>query len=187
MVPFKPFRVLGSKSQLGSGCPMFQIAGIDVTQVVTVLIVLTATYLAAKIVYKVLSKTFEKAPLPEIVENWIVKISKYVIYVLGFFVAISVLGVDLTSLVVGLGVFSIAISFAMSNIIQNFVSGVLVQADHVFKCGDCIAVQGYEGRVVKVSVRTTIIETKEGNLVFIPNSVFATSPVLKHRQELNNS
>lgn len=82
----------------------------------------------------------------------------------------------LTSLVVGLGAFSIAISFATSNIIQNFVSGILVLSDRAFVDGDGIMIRiagkEYEGRVMKVGIRTTIIETNDGNTVFIPNSAF---------------
>ena len=161
---------------------MIQIAGVDITQVVTVVIVLVVTYLSAKIVSKILTRMFKRTPFPERIENWIVRISKYVIYVIGIFAAISLFGVDLTSLIVGLGAFSIAISFAMSNIIQNFVSGILVQADRVFQVGDEIKVQAYAGRVVKVSIRTTIIETNEGDIVSIPNSIFATNPVVKKKQ-----
>lgn len=164
-----------------------QVAGIDVTQVAEVALVLVVTYLIARVASKSLAKIFEKTPLPEEIEKWIVKLSKYVIYVAGIFAAISISGFDLTSVIVGLGAFSIAISFAMSNVIQNFVSGLLVQADRVFKVGDEIKVQAYEGKVVKVSVRSTIIETKDGDMVFIPNSIFITNPVIKKKRGQGNS
>ncbi|MGQ9552451.1 MAG: mechanosensitive ion channel family protein [Candidatus Bathycorpusculaceae bacterium] len=161
---------------------MTEVAGIDIIQVVGVAIAFAATYLVARIVTRSLSRIFERTPFPENIEKGIVKVSKYIVYVVGFFVIVSVLGVDPTSVIVGLGAFSIALSFAMSNIIQNLVSGVLVQADHVFKIGDEIKVQAYEGKVVKMSVRTTIMETKDGDVVYIPNSIFATNPVLRKRQ-----
>lgn len=156
-----------------------QVAGIDITQVIEVIIALTATYLIARTVSKTLVKIFEKTPFPENIEKGFVKVSKYIVYIIGVFVMISILGVDLTSLVVGLGAFSIAISFAMSNIIQNFISGILVQADRTFKIGDEIKIQTFEGKVMKMGIRTTIIETKDGNIVSIPNSIFATNPVIR--------
>ncbi|MDI6691417.1 MAG: mechanosensitive ion channel [Candidatus Bathyarchaeota archaeon] len=162
-----------------------QIAGIEIIQAIEVIIALTATYIIAKIVSRALMKVFEKTPFPESVENGIIKASKYVVYIVGIFVIVSLLGVDLTSLIVGLGAFSIAISFAMSNIIQNFVSGLLVQADRVFKVGDEIRVQTFEGRVVKISIRTTLIETKEGDIVSIPNSIFATNAVIRKKSNRN--
>ncbi len=158
-----------------------QIAGIEVIQVIQVIIALVATYIIAKIVSRTLAKIFEKTPFPETIERWIVRISKYTVYVIGLFAIIGIFGFDLTSVIVGLGAFSIAISFAMSTVIQNFVSGLLVQADKAFSIGDKIKVQNFEGTVQKISVRTTVIETKEGDVVFIPNSVFITNPVVRKK------
>lgn len=166
-----------------------EIVGIDIIQVVEVVIALAATYLIARIVTKTLVKIFEKTPFPEEIEKGIVRISKYVIYIIGVFVVIALSGFDLTSLILGLGAFSIAISFAMSNIIQNFVSGILVQTDRTFKVGDEIQVRvggkEYEGKVAKMRIRTTIIETKDGSIVSIPNSIFINNPVTRKNRHLN--
>lgn len=166
---------------------MAQIASIDPIQVVGVVIVLAATYLIASIVSKTLEKFFEKTPFPEEMEKWIVRISKYAVYIIGVLTVVSISGFDLTSVIVGLGAFSIAVSFAMSNVIQNFVSGILVQADRAFKVGDEIKIQTYEGKVVKMGIRTTIIETKDGDIVSIPNSLFAMNPVTKKKETSNKS
>jgi len=156
-------------------------------QIVKVIVALFATYVAARIVSKVLEKLFEKTPFPEQVERGIVRASKYVVYIVGFFAIISLIGVDLTSLLVGLGAFSIAISFATSTIVQNFVSGILVLGDRAFMIGDQIRVQSFEGRVVKIGVRTTIIETAEGDTVFIPNSIFISNPVIRRPSRTKES
>jgi len=157
--------------------------GIDLIQVIQVILGLAITYVSGKLFSKSLSKLFQKTAFPEKVENAIVKISKYVIYCIGILIVIAFLGFDLTSLMVGLGAFSIAISFATSTIIQNMVSGLLVQADRAFQIGDRIVMQGVEGKVVNISVRTTVIETKEGHWVYIPNSLFMTNMVTRKNQE----
>jgi small conductance mechanosensitive channel len=157
--------------------------GIDLIQVIEVILGLAITYISGKLISNFLSKLFEKTPFPENIENAIVKISKYVIYIIGIFVVIAFLGFDLTSLIVGLGAFSIAISFATSTIIQNLVSGLLVQADRAFQIGDRIMIQGIEGKVVKISVRTTVIETKEGHWVYIPNALFMTNLLTRKNQD----
>jgi small-conductance mechanosensitive channel len=157
--------------------------GIDVVQVVEVVLALAITYIAGKLISKSLFKLFKKTPFPENLENGIVKISKYVVYVIGILVVIEFLGFDLTSLIVGVGAFSIAISFATSTIIQNLVSGLLVQADRAFQIGDRIMIQGVEGKVVKITVRTTVIETKEGHWVYIPNALFMTNLLTRKNQD----
>jgi len=153
------------------------------TQVVKVIITLAATYIVAKIVARTLRKIFEKTPFPEGIERGIVRVSKYVVYIIGLFILVSVLGVDLTSLIVGLGAFSIAISFATSTIIQNLVSGILVLGEKAFEIGDTIQVRvggmNYIGKVTKIGIRSTVIETEDGRTVFLPNSLFITTPVVR--------
>lgn len=152
-------------------------------EVVKVVVVLAATYVVARIVSKVLGKVFEKTPFPEGIERWIVRVSKYVVYVIGLFVVVGVLGVDLTSLLLGLGAFSIAISFATSNIIQNLVSGLIVLGEKDFEVGDVIQVRvggkEYRGRVAKIGIRSAVIRTEDGDTVFMPNSVFISTPVVR--------
>jgi len=160
---------------------MVQFAGIDLIQVIEVIVALVVTYLIAKLVARTLEKIFERTPFSEDVERLIVRASKYAVYIIGVLATISVSGFDLTSVIIGLGAFSIAISFAMSTVVQNFVSGVLVQADKAFKVGDEIKVQTFEGKVVKISIRTTVIENKDGDIIFIPNSIFITNPVIRKK------
>jgi small conductance mechanosensitive channel len=160
---------------------MVQFAGIDLIQVIEVIVALVVTYLIAKLVARILEKIFERTPFSEDVERLIVRASKYAVYIIGVLATISVSGFDLTSVIIGLGAFSIAISFAMSTVVQNFVSGVLVQADKAFKVGDEIKVQTFEGKVVKISIRTTVIENKDGDTIFIPNSIFITNPVIRKK------
>ena len=160
---------------------MVQFAGIDLIQVIEVIVALVVTYLIAKLVARTLEKFFERTPFPQDVERLIVRVSKYAVYIIGVLATISVSGFDLTSVIIGLGAFSIAISFAMSTVVQNFVSGVLVQADKAFKVGDEIKVQTFEGKVVKISIRTTVIENKDGDTIFIPNSIFITNPVIRKK------
>lgn len=158
-----------------------QVFGVDIIQVLEVLIALAATYVIAKIVSKSLERVFEKTPFPEDMERLITRVTKYVVYIVGVLATISITGFDLTSVIVGLGAFSIALSFAMSTIAQNFASGVLVQADKAFKVGDQIKVQNFEGEVVKISIRTTVIENEDRDTIFIPNSIFMTTPVIRKR------
>lgn len=152
-------------------------------QVAKVVITLAATYLVARILTKALRKIFEKTPFPEEIEQGILRISKYVVYIVGIFVIVAVLGVDLTSLIVGLGAFSIAISFATSTIIQNMISGILVLGEKAFEIGDTIQIRvggmNYVGKVVKIGVRATVIETEEGQTVYLPNSLFISNPLVR--------
>src|SRR5580704_9426289 len=76
-----------------------------------------------------------------------------------------------------LGVGSVAIGFAFQNILQNFLAGILILMQEPFEIGDWINVTGLEGRVDDIQTRATLITTKDGQRVVIPNAVLFTNPV----------
>ena len=68
-----------------------EIFGIGLLQVVAVIVALIITYIVARILKKTLETVFEKAPFPEDLEKGLTKISKYVVYLVGLFVIISIM------------------------------------------------------------------------------------------------
>jgi small-conductance mechanosensitive channel len=99
--------------------------------------------------------------------------------ILGFLIALSVVAPSFQAadLIKMLGVGSVAIGFAFQNILQNFLAGILLLMQEPFDLGDWISVTGIEGTVEDIQTRATIVATKEGNRVVIPNAVLFTSPV----------
>jgi len=58
----------------------------------------------------------------------------------------------------------------------------LVQADKAIKVDDTIKVQNFEGKVLKISVRTTIIEQEDGDVIIIPNSIFLSNAAVRKKR-----
>ncbi len=80
-------------------------------------------------------------------------------------------------LIAGLGITSVAIGFAFQNILQNFFAGMLLLWQKPFGIGDEIATKDFEGTVEDITIRTTLLRTHTGQLVFIPNGILFTDPV----------
>jgi small-conductance mechanosensitive channel len=101
------------------------------------------------------------------------------ILVLGFLIALSVVAPSFKAgdLIKLLGVGTVAIGFAFQNILQNFLAGILLLLQEPFQLGDFISVTGIEGTVYDIQSRATIVSTKDGRQVVIPNAVLFTSPV----------
>ncbi len=101
------------------------------------------------------------------------------IAVLGFLIAISVIAPSFQAadLIKILGVGTVAIGFAFQNILQNFLAGILLLLQEPFRLGDLISVTGIEGNVSDIQARATVVTTKEGREVIIPNAVIFTNPV----------
>ena len=101
----------------------------------------------------------------------------YVVLAVGMAVAINTLGVNLTALFTAGAIFAIALGFAMQNITQNFVSGVILLVERVIKPDDIIEVEGRIVRVTKMGMRATIVRTWDAEDYIIPNSVLVANTV----------
>lgn len=96
----------------------------------------------------------------------------------GFLVALSIVapGVGVTELMGLLGAGGVAFAFALQDIFQNFVAGLLILLRKPFKVGDQIRSNDYEGTVESIETRSTIIKTYDGRRVVIPNGEIYTTP-----------
>jgi potassium-dependent mechanosensitive channel len=91
--------------------------------------------------------------------------------------AFSYAGFNLSSLAIVAGAFSIGIGFGLQNLVNNFVSGLIMLVERPIRVGDLVAVDGEDGTVRRISVRYTEIETGDGANVLIPNSSFISAKV----------
>jgi small-conductance mechanosensitive channel len=94
---------------------------------------------------------------------------RVIIIVIGFFIAVSALGVGLDKLTVIVGALSVGIGLGMQNIINNFVSGIILAFDKPFRVGDRIELADKKGRVKEIGIRASVLNTGDGAEVIIPN------------------
>ncbi|MGB7442783.1 MAG: mechanosensitive ion channel family protein [Coleofasciculaceae cyanobacterium] len=86
-------------------------------------------------------------------------------------------GLRLGDIIAALGLGSVAIGFAFQDIFKNFLAGVLLLLQEPFRINDQVIIEGYEGTVEQIDIRTTQIRTYKGERVLLPNSTVFTSAV----------
>ena len=71
----------------------------------------------------------------------------------------------------------VAVSFAFQDIFKNFLAGILMLLHEPFQLGDQIIVEGFEGTVEEILMRSTQIMTDRGERVVVPNAIVFTNSV----------
>ncbi len=109
----------------------------------------------------------------------------YLGFTLALIFAVSALGLDLSNLALIAGALSVGIGLGLQNVVNNFVSGLILLVERPIKAGDRVAVGEHQGQVRKISVRATEIVTLDRASVFIPNSSLVSGVVINRtRAEL---
>ncbi len=97
------------------------------------------------------------------------RITNYAVLVLGLATSLELLGIQLGSLTVLLGAVGVGIGFGLQNVVNNFVSGLLLLVERPLQIGDMVEVEGSRGRVTRIGGRSTTVRTAENIAIVIPN------------------
>lgn len=99
---------------------------------------------------------------------------------LGLFVALSltIAGIPLTVFTVLGGALAIGVGFGSQNIVNNFISGIIMLVEQPIKVGDIVEVDGITGTVVSVGTRSTKIRNADNKVYIVPNSFFLEKGVM---------
>jgi small conductance mechanosensitive channel len=121
-----------------------------------------------------------RAELSALMRSTMVRLSGYGVVLLGLFVVLTQLGVQVAPLLAGLGIAGFVVGFAMQSTLSNFAAGGMILANQPFDVGDEIEVVGVLGVVQKMGLVSTTILTPDNQKVIIPNSTLMNG-VIRNR------
>ena len=107
--------------------------------------------------------------LPRGVPGTISILSSYLIIGLGIIVAVMSAGIDLNSFALLAGALGVGIGFGLQNIVNNFISGLILIFERPIQIGDAVQVEDLSGRVMHIGIRSSTIKTWDGAEVIVPN------------------
>ncbi|MCG6934320.1 MAG: mechanosensitive ion channel [Proteobacteria bacterium] len=107
----------------------------------------------------------------------LVTITGYIYFSIAFLIGLGVAGFDFSSLAIIAGALSVGIGFGLQNIVNNFISGLILLFERPVKTGDWVVVGNTEGYVKKIRIRYTQIQTFDSADVIVPNSELISNQV----------
>lgn len=148
-------------------------------------VVLLLFLLIGRLFRKLFRERYENKWSDSIIASFIGSASKWIFYLIGFTLALYILGFGgvAGSLLAGAGVSAIIIGFAFKDIAENFLAGILLAINRPFTVNDIIEINQFKGNVRKLELRTTHLRMPDGRDVFIPNSMLVTNVLVNYTRD----
>jgi len=163
-------------------------ATITLVEVLTAAGILVAAGLMAFVLRVIILRRSRTQQSPH-VSTWytLSRLVGYTVLAVGFFLAISALGVPLSDFAVLAGAIGVGLGFGLQTLFSNFISGIVLLIDKSLKIGDFVELEsGVTGEVRDIKIRATTIVTNDNIDILVPNSEFVAGRVVNwtHRDVL---
>lgn len=161
----------------------FQLFAVRATKVTVgslfiVLLVIITTYILARLSRRGIERFFEKKELKSRANSEVLqRITQYVIMLAGIVAGLQVIGIDLSTLFAAGAIFAVGFGFAMQNIAQNFVSGMILLIERSIKQDDVLEIDGTVVKVMKMGIRSTVVRTRNEEEIIVPNAILVQGMV----------
>ena len=136
-------------------------------------VMVLALWASAAIEKRLLHGTGNTLSMRKMVAN----IVRVLLLFIGLLIALSTVGIDLTTLSVLGGAIGVGLGFGLQKIAANYISGFLVLAERSLRIGDMVKVDGFEGRITDIRTRYTVIRSLGGREAILPNEMLITQRV----------
>jgi small-conductance mechanosensitive channel len=162
--------------------PLVHLAGgpITIGALVLGLVIVIVAYVSAGVASRAVARVLARHGLADGSRFALAKITRYMIVLVGVFVAVMSLGIRLDALLAASTVVLVGIGFGLQNIAQNFVSGLILLIERPVALGDFVQIGQTFGSVVDVGLRATRVVTRDQVTIIIPNSELVTGQVINH-------
>jgi len=140
------------------------------------------TVLSAVVISRVIRVLLGEDILPRLtlgrgVANAISTSVHYLVLLGGFFLALGAAGVDFSRFALLAGAFGVGIGFGLQNVVNNFVSGLILLFERPIQVGDAVEVGGLLGEVKRIGIRASLVRTYQGAEVIVPNGNLISTEV----------
>ena len=154
-------------------------ATLAVSSVVAFILTLVFGYLVATVLRVILGEEIlPRLKLSSGLPNAIATITHYVLLVLIFLLALAAAGVELSKFTILTGALGVGLGFGLQNVVNNFVSGLILLFERPVRIGDLLEIGGVSGAVTKIGFRSSTLHAFDGSDLIIPNATLISQQVV---------
>ena len=151
---------------------------VNLLTLITFVLIVVFTVIFSKLLQRALVRVLHRRGIQDEGSVGVMtRITHYLVMATGLGIGLHTLGINFTTLFAAGAVFAIAIGFAMQNIAQNFMSGLILLSERSIKPGDVLQVDGVMVKVGSLGTRSTVARTLDDEDLIVPNSNLVQSTV----------
>lgn len=117
------------------------------------------------------SHVSQKEQRAETLGHIIITTGNIVIYAVILLMTLSLFGIDIRPVLAGAGVIGLAIGFGAQSMVKDFVSGLFILVENQYGIGDKVKIGSFEGQVIRITMRSTVLKNDEGETFYISNGL----------------
>ena len=159
-----------------------RITGFIPTLVFAIIIYIVGVFINS-IILKLFAKGVEKSRMDQTVRKFLESVIKIVSTAIILIIALTVLGIPMTSIITVLGTAGVAVGLALKDSLSNVAGGVILLINRTIKVGDYVEIGAQSGTVEEISILFTKLVTPDNKGIFIPNGTIVTSAVTNYSSE----
>ncbi|UCH85270.1 MAG: mechanosensitive ion channel [Candidatus Latescibacterota bacterium] len=152
---------------------------ISISDILAFIVTVWAAFWISKLLRFVFEEdVFPRLTLPRGVPQAISIAIHYVVLLFGFFLAVAATGIELSKFTILAGAFGVGVGFGLQNVVNNFVSGLILLAERPIMPGDTVQIGELAGEVKRIGMRSSTVRTWHGAEVIVPNGNLISNEVI---------
>jgi potassium efflux system protein len=140
--------------------------------------VLAAVYSSRLVRFLLNEEVLSRVSWPPGAKSTTATLAYYGVLFAGLLLALSAAGIETSQFALVVGALGVGIGFGLQNVVNNFVSGLILMFERPIQPGDIIDVDTLQGRVIEIGLRATRVKTWEGAEVIVPNGSMLSSNLI---------
>ena len=149
--------------------------------IIMFLVVVMASFGCSRLLLALLEEdVYPRFSLPSGVPFAISTMLHYVLVLMGFLVALGMLGVDMSRFTLMVSAFGVGLGFGLQTIVNNLVSGIILLFERPVKIGDVIEMNNNRGVLTHIGLRASVLHASDGSDIILPNGTLLSSNVVNY-------
>jgi small conductance mechanosensitive channel len=150
-----------------------------IPNLLTALAIFAAGLYLARLLSSLLYRVLQRRRAPEGVTHLLRQVILWTVIIIGTITALQRF-FNVTAFLAGLGIVGFTVGFALQDIMKNFAAGVILLLQQPFHVGETIGVQGFDGVILTIDLRSTEMRALDGRIVILPNADLLANPIINY-------